>query len=360
MKLRSALLATAMMALPLAAANAQAVTGVYVGGGLGMNFIQRESFDLGFPKGGKGVATSSSGDFRSNIGPMVVISLGYGLGNGLRAEVEASYRQNNGFNSPQGYGAPANAGGSEQKIGGMVNVLYDFVGMVPMVQPYVGVGVGYQSVIEQNLHFTQIGFPTATASNTNRGGFAYQAILGVAFPVTQMPGLAITAEYRFMGMAGNRSYSASYNGVHGSFTSTDDYNHSLLVGFRYAFGAPPLPAAPMPVADMGAKTFLVFFDWDKADLTARSEGIVHDAAAYSTHSQYTRIDVDGNTDTSGTPSYNQGLSERRARVVAAELVRDGVPQNAISMHAYGDTHLLVPTGPNVREPQNRRVEIVFH
>jgi len=56
----------------------------------------------------------------------------------------------------------------------------------------------------------------------------------------------------------------------------------------------------------------------------------------------------------------QGLSERRARTVAAELVRDGVPQNAISMHAYGDTKLLVPTGPGVREPQNRRVEIVFH
>jgi outer membrane protein OmpA-like peptidoglycan-associated protein len=114
------------------------------------------------------------------------------------------------------------------------------------------------------------------------------------------------------------------------------------------------------VAEVGAKTFLVFFDWDRANLTARSEGIVRDAAAYSTHSQYTRIDVNGNTDTSGSPVYNQGLSERRARVVASELVRDGVPQNAISMHAYGDTHLLVPTGPGVREPQNRRVEIVYH
>jgi len=30
------------------------------------------------------------------------------------------------------------------------------------------------------------------------------------------------------------------------------------------------------------------------------------------------------------------------------------------MHAYGDTKLLVPTGPNTREPQNRRVEIVYH
>jgi outer membrane protein OmpA-like peptidoglycan-associated protein len=230
-----------------------------------------------------------------------------------------------------------------------------------MVQPYIGVGAGYQAVIEQNLHIVSaVDGTSAVAGNTHKGSFAYQAILGVAFPVDAVPGLAVTAEYRFMGLAGERAYPAIVGGARGNLTSTNDFNHSLLVGFRYAFGVAPVPAAPMPVADVGAKTFLVFFDWDKANLTARSEGIVRDAATYSTRSQYTRIDVDGNADTSGTPGYNQGLSERRARVVAAELVRDGVPQSAISMHAYGDTKLLVPTGPNTREPQNRRVEIVFH
>jgi OOP family OmpA-OmpF porin len=75
--------------------------------------------------------------------------------------------------------------------------------------------------------------------------------------------------------------------------------------------------------------------------------------------QYTRLEVNGYTDTSGTPRYNKGLSERRARTVAAELVRDGVPQNAINVQGLGDTNLLVPTGPGVREPQNRRVEIII-
>jgi outer membrane protein OmpA-like peptidoglycan-associated protein len=41
-------------------------------------------------------------------------------------------------------------------------------------------------------------------------------------------------------------------------------------------------------------------------------------------------------------------------------VADGVPASEISIHAYGETHLLVPTGPGVREPQNRRVEIVLN
>jgi outer membrane protein OmpA-like peptidoglycan-associated protein/outer membrane protein W len=355
MKLRNVLLASAMMALPMVTANAQPVTGLYVGAGLGANFMQRETFKG--PVGG-------NGNMRVDIGPAAVVSLGYGFGNGFRAEIEGNYRQNNGMNNPSGYGYPASGGGQEQKAGGMVNVLYDFVGLVPMVQPYIGAGVGYEAVIEQGLHVTG-GVPAFTAPsfagpNRTKGSFAYQAILGAAMPIPGMPGLSLTAEYRFMGLAGTRNYPLA-GGAPGSIAATNDYNHAVLIGMRYEFGVAPPPApAPMPVADMGAKTFLVFFDWDKADLTSRGEAIVKDAATYSTHTQYTRIDVDGNTDTSGTPQYNMGLSERRAHVVAGELVRDGVPQSAISMHAYGETKLLVPTGDGVREPQNRRVEIVFH
>jgi OmpA-OmpF porin, OOP family len=110
---------------------------------------------------------------------------------------------------------------------------------------------------------------------------------------------------------------------------------------------------------MPARSFLVFFDWDKATLTDRARQIVAEAASTSTKVEHTRIEVNGYTDTSGTPQYNQGLSMRRAQAVAAELVRDGVPQTAIAIQGFGETHLLVPTGPGVREPQNRRVEIII-
>jgi OOP family OmpA-OmpF porin len=63
---------------------------------------------------------------------------------------------------------------------------------------------------------------------------------------------------------------------------------------------------------------------------------------------------------SASPKYNQGLSVRRAQAVAAELVKDGVANSAIVIQGFGETHLLVPTGPGVREPQNRRVEIIIH
>jgi outer membrane protein OmpA-like peptidoglycan-associated protein len=342
-----------MMAVPIAAANAQAINGPYVAGGLGANLMQREGVTSGSP-------VNRSGDLRVNIGPAALVSLGWGFGNGLRTEIEASYRQENGFSNPQGFGFPGSASGQEQKFGGMVNVLYDFVGTTPFVQPYVGAGIGFQDVIWQGVGVTALNGPAAMAQATNRGSLGYQAIVGLAVPIASAPGLAVTAEYRFMGLAGSRSFSPAVAGGP-ELASTSDYNHSILFGLRYAFGVAPVPApAPTPVAEVGAKTFLVFFDWDKADLTARSGAIVHDAATYSSHSQYTRIDVDGNTDTSGMPRYNMALSEHRARVVAAELVRDGVPQNVIDMHAYGDTHLLIPTGPGVREPQNRRVEIVYH
>ena len=108
-----------------------------------------------------------------------------------------------------------------------------------------------------------------------------------------------------------------------------------------------------------ARSYLVFFDWDKATLTDRARQVIREAAENSTRVRYTQIEVNGYTDTSGSAEYNQKLSVRRAQTVAAELVRDGVPRNVITIQGFGETRLLVPTGPNVREPQNRRVEIII-
>jgi len=149
--------------------------------------------------------------------------------------------------------------------------------------------------------------------------------------------------------------------IPGTLEFGNDFKHAVLIGLRYNFGQTP-PPAPAPVAvpaPAPSRTYLVFFDWDKATLTDRARQIIKDAADNSARVQYTRIEVNGYTDTSGTPRYNQGLSVRRAQAVAGELVRDGVPREAISIQGFGDTHLLVPTGPGVREPQNRRVEIII-
>ncbi len=136
----------------------------------------------------------------------------------------------------------------------------------------------------------------------------------------------------------------------------------------FAFGGTPAllpasaPAAMTPPVSAGAslaRTYLVFFDWDRADLTVRARQIVAQAAQASTGTQTARIEVNGYTDLSGTAAYNQRLSVRRAQSVEAELVRDGVARGEISIHGFGESDPLVQTAGGVREPQNRRVEIIL-
>jgi outer membrane protein OmpA-like peptidoglycan-associated protein len=359
MMLRNGLLTTSLLVLPIAA-GAQPVTGLYIGVGVGVNLLQDQSTST--QVGGRTVGT---GKVQSEVGFAGVLSLGWGFGNGLRAELEGSFRDNK-FNKATTATSVDMAGGWEQKYGPMVNVLYDFNGLVPWLVPYVGAGVGYQWAFKQNVRAYNPGVNQLTLNNNTQGAFAYQAIAGAAFPLPAiMPGLAATLEYRFMGLTGTRSDSGIgiNRGVAmtGSVSSNSNYNHSILVGLRYNFGvAPPPPPAPAPIpAAAPARSYLVFFDWDKATLTDRARQIIREAADNSTKVQYTRIEVNGYTDTSGTAKYNQGLSIRRAQAVAAELVKDGVPRQAISIQGFGDTHLLVPTGPGVREPQNRRVEIII-
>ncbi|MDI3306569.1 MAG: OmpA family protein [Acetobacteraceae bacterium] len=173
-----------------------------------------------------------------------------------------------------------------------------------------------------------------TAGGTE-GEFAYQAIAGAAFPLTQwgVPGLSLTAEYRFFGTlepSFNARLFSTATGVDlgGAKLQSQNLNHSVLLGLRYAFNqpAPPPPAAapvppPAPPPQV-ARTYLVFFDWDRADLTARAREIISEAAQNARRVQTTRIEVAGHADRSGTPQYNMRLSRRRAETVAVDHARD--------------------------------------
>ena len=121
-----------------------------------------------------------------------------------------------------------------------------------------------------------------------------------------------------------------------------------------------MTAAVAPVAPpAAARTYLVFFDWDRADLTDRARQVVGDAVQGAKRVSNTRIEVAGHADRSGTPAYNQALSQRRADSVGAELVRQGINRNDIIVTAFGESRPLVPTADGLREPQNRRVEMVL-
>ena len=142
----------------------------------------------------------------------------------------------------------------------------------------------------------------------------------------------------------------------------------LLIGVSLLALAAPVAQAQQsmdgstmstPPGQVVPGTFLVFFGFDRSDLTPEAQQVIADAAREYRSGGTARITVTGHTDTVGTEAYNQALSERRAESVAAEFVRLGVPAGDIVTIGRGESELLVPTGDGVREPQNRRVEIVI-
>jgi outer membrane protein OmpA-like peptidoglycan-associated protein len=375
MKIRSVLLAATFLALPMAVMAAEPVTGPYVSLGAGFDYLnQLNAKSVVFAGAGNaGQNISTSGKFQSSGGWALVGAGGWGFGNGLRAEIEGNFAQNH-VKVNANYGG---GGGTYQQMGVMLNGLYDFTTLAPWVTPYAGIGFGY---IWNEFNNTNIYTNTSLLnhqatlgmSNSAKGSAAGQAIIGAAWPIG-VPGLALTTEFRFIGQFetqnyGGVTYATSNRGNYGAVGTTVKVaaptNESFMIGVRYAFNAAPPPPPPMPApvaapAPAPARTYLVFFDWDKADLSARAHQIIAEAAQNSTRVQVTKIEVDGYADRTGTAQYNMVLSRKRADNVAADLVKDGVPKNIISIQAFGDTHLLVPTAAGVREPQNRRVEIIL-
>jgi hypothetical protein len=104
---------------------------------------------------------------------------------------------------------------------------------------------------------------------------------------------------------------------------------------------------------------MVFFDWDRSNLSAQALNTVQQAASAFKTRGSAQITATGHTDTSGSEAYNMALSLRRANAVKNALVQEGVPAQAISVVGRGEANPLVATGDGVREPQNRRVEIVI-
>jgi outer membrane protein OmpA-like peptidoglycan-associated protein len=373
MQFRKALLATTLLMAPGVAA-AQPVSGLYIAGGFGANWLQETDLTSSgqLSNALQNAGRSTRGEVSYEWGYVGVLSLGWGFGNGLRAEVEGNYRTND-LDDVSGFGGTSGASGSALSYGVMANVFYDFdlasFGVNTggfNIQPYIGGGVGYIWREFDDVRVDVLGGRIRTSDTDGR--FAYQAILGVGFPLHQyVPGLTLTAEYRFMGTLEHKYTTTSGGGsftISESSTESENYNHSVLIGLRYAFNPPPPPAPPMAapapaVAPAPARTYLVFFDFDRADLTDRARQIIADAAQASARVQTTRIEVAGHADRAGNPQYNQRLSERRAQAVAAELERRGVPRSAMVIQGFGEERPLVPTADGVREPQNRRVEIIL-
>ena len=313
-----------------------------------------------------------------------------------RFEEEYSYRHNGlssfTFTGPAGNTATTSGGHGQGQANShaiMTNAIYDFTVGWP-VSPHIGVGIGAVEVIDSASvnSFTlnkAIGAPIvpntplSVAPQTFGGTilhgsgwrFGYQAIAGFRYDFT--PSVSFDLDYRYLGTTDQTlSNSARFpfpggtggtNCCAGTRFTSSYHAQNIVASVTMKFGAPPLPPPPLPPAPPppppANKVFLVFFDWDKYNITAEGERIIELAAQQYKAGGSVKIQVNGYTDTTGSFGYNQRLSERRANAVAARLAALGVARSdmAVAGHSFND--LRVPTPPGVREPQNRRVEIVF-
>jgi outer membrane protein OmpA-like peptidoglycan-associated protein len=119
-----------------------------------------------------------------------------------------------------------------------------------------------------------------------------------------------------------------------------------------AIAGPALAALPKPPL-----RFILYFEHDSTDLTPESQALLKKVLGRIRPRAPVDISVVGHTDTVGKKKYNYALSLNRARAVASILLGKGVDPSILDITSHGEGNPLVPTGDQVSEPRNRRVEI---
>ncbi len=334
---------TALVSLPAHATQ----EGFY--GSLGGGFSLLHDSDI------DGVGTSFDTEF--DEGAALLGAIGYKYGNGIRTELEFGYRNNNieQINSINAASDDVHAWTV------MLNGLYDFHTGSDWT-PYLGAGAGVAFV-----NFDNAGpFGPATI-NDDDAALAAQAIAGVDYQFDDE--WSLFAQYNYL-----HSFGLEVEGDNGVSYDADYENSTFILGLRFSFGAPePVVEAPArastpapvqrvvaePEYEMKSRSHLVFFDWDRADIRSDAGDVITQAAKSALRGKAVRLEVTGHADRSGSDAYNMGLSKRRAQAVKRQLTQLGIDASDIVIYAKGERDPLVQTKDGVREPQNRRVEIVY-
>ena len=351
----TSIMALAAVLLCASGARAEQPAGWYVGAGVGVAMPGDPALRTDAKYGAKD--ENFAADWQGNVG--------YAWAKGLRLEGEFLHNQ---YNTKSVNGTPGFGHIINNAL--MLNAFFD-AKTGTIFTPYIGAGLGPNFVNVGNVGSATSGFIDGSAVK-----LGYQAIAGVSAQLDK--NWAVAMDYRYFG-----SPDAKVDATTGGKGRMDNASHNVMLGLRYSFDrpVPPPPPAPpvMPLPKVKATTppviapraaakppvavvvpnFTVFFDFNKSTLTPEAKKIISAAAKEYERGGFVRITVTGHTDTVGTASYNQKLSERRAMAVESELKTLGVDSSTIRGVGAGKNDLLVPTADGVREAQNRRAEIVL-
>ncbi|AKM08130.1 flagellar motor protein MotB [Pelagerythrobacter marensis] len=287
--------------------------------------------------------------------------VGYDFG-AFRLEADGSYRRA-AIDQLVADGEQFDAGGSASALAFMLNGLFDF-GDDDGLQGFVGGGAG----VARTSVDAMVGGPDLIDDSDT--GFAWQALAGVRAPLTDA--IDVGLRYRFFNAPNVDLIDAS-----GEAGETRFRSHSILGTLTYNFGGapapmvappppppppaptppPPPPPPPAPVCNKGP--YIVFFEFDKSNITPEAATILDNAVSAYTSCGTAAVMLAGHTDRAGSARYNMGLAERRNASVRSYLAGRGVPGARISSEAFGESQPRVPTADGVRELQNRRVEITY-
>ena len=280
------------------------------------------------------------------------LGMGYAFQNNFRLEAELGHRFNEYNEEDIDTEADLSGNGEVHAWSAMANLFYDF-NRGGRLEPYVGVGVGAARII------TNYGNHFAEGEDTV---MAYQGLVG--FAVGLSPRWDLDVGYRY--------FQAEDIELEPTITQ-DTYNdQSITVGLRYQFTPPPAPVVEQPVVTPPVVTppvqrpvacptseFVVYFEWDRSNLNQAALETIDAAVNRARQCNVSGTVVVGHTDTSGSPTYNQGLSERRASVVRDALVARGMAAGSIQSQARGESDLARATRDGVREPLNRRTAVTI-
>jgi len=110
-------------------------------------------------------------------------------------------------------------------------------------------------------------------------------------------------------------------------------------------------------AAMMDNSFTVYFGLNSAKLEGDAMAVIEEAATAFKAIEAKNADVAGHADSSGAKTYNDAISALRAKAVSDALVKKGIPENAITISAFGEADQAVKTPDGQKEPRNRRVTI---